>query len=143
MLNDCYNANPASMKAALATVSNFGTDCRRIVLLGDMLELGSDAADAHAEIGRQVAALGYDQLFVVGTFADKVCRAAIARGMEESKTHLCPARADVAEQLYTEMVQARITSGDWLLVKGSRGMRMEEILQELQRRFATGIEEAG
>ncbi len=143
VLNDCYNANPASMAAALKTVSSFGSDCRRIALLGDMLELGDDAIAAHTEIGRQAAALGYDQLYVLGSFAEHVVRGAVAGAMAEDNVHLCTHQEEIADQLYTEMVQARITNGDWLLVKGSRGMRMEEILQKLKRRFATGIEEAG
>ncbi len=143
VLNDCYNANPASMAAALTTVSGFGADCRRIALLGDMLELGDDAADAHMEIGRLAAALGYDQLLVLGSFAEHVGKGATAGGMVDDRVRLFAAREEIAEYLYSEMIQGKIIVDDWLLVKGSRGMRMEEILQELKRRFATGIEEAG
>lgn len=143
VLNDCYNANPASMAAALKTVSGFGSGCRRIALLGDMLELGHDAVAAHAEIGRQTAALGYDELYVLGSFGEHVVRGAVAGGMAEVHVHLCTVREEIADQLYTKMVQGQIIAGDWLLVKGSRGMRMEEILQELTHRFTTGIEELG
>ena len=141
VLNDCYNANPASMEAALQTVRSFGTDCRRIALLGDMLELGHDAVRAHTEVGSRVAALGYDLLLVIGSFAGDVACGARDGGMEAERVHLFTGSREIADWLYSEMVRGSITEGDWLLVKGSRGMRLEEVLQELERRFATGIEE--
>ncbi len=146
VLNDSYNANPASMAAALQTVSSFGTSghkCRRIALLGDMLELGHDADRAHTEVGRMVAALGYDQLAVTGSFAGHVVRGACSGGLPKEKAHVFSSTLEIADWLYGEMLQGRVTKGDWLLVKGSRGMRMEEVLQELEHRFATGIKEGG
>ena len=143
VLNDCYNANPSSMAAALRTVSSFGTDCRRIALLGDMLELGHDADRAHKEVGRQVAALGYDQLAVTGSFAGHVVSGACSGGMREEEAHVFSSTLEMADWLYNEMLLGRVTKDDWLLIKGSRGMRMEEVLQELERRFATGIKEGG
>lgn len=144
VLNDSYNANPSSMAAALQTVSSFGTSghkCRRIALLGDMLELGHDAVRAHTEVGRLVAALGYDQLAVTGSFGGHVVSGACSGGLPEEKAHVFSSTVEIADWLYGEMLQDRVTKGDWLLVKGSRGMRMEEVLQELERRFATGIKE--
>ena len=141
VLNDCYNANPASMAAALQAVSSFGTGCRRIALLGDMLELGHEAVHAHMEVGSLVAGLGYDQLLVTGSFAVDVARGASDGGMEAERVCQFTDSREIADWLYSEMILGRLTEGDWLLVKGSRGMRMEEVLQELERRFATGIEE--
>jgi murE/murF fusion protein len=146
VLNDSYNANPASMAAALQTVSSFGMSshkCRRIALLGDMLELGHDADRAHTEVGRMVAALGYDQLAVTGSFAGHVVRGACSGGLPKEKAHVFSSTLEIADWLYGEMLQGRVTKGDWLLVKGSRGMRMEEVLQELEHRFASGIKEGG
>ena len=142
VLNDCYNANPASMAAALQTVSSFGTDCRRVALLGDMLELGHDTVRAHTEVGSQVAALGYDQLVVTGSFAGHVVRGACDKGLAEEKAHVFADTGVIADWLYSEMITGRLTEGDWILIKGSRGMRMEEVLCEIERRFATGITEA-
>jgi murE/murF fusion protein len=141
VLNDCYNANPASMAAALHTLSSFGTDCRRIALLGDMLELGAGAVQAHEQIGDLVAELGYDQLAVTGAFAGNIAGGARDRGMADETVFQFSDTLAVADWLYNEMVEGRIVDGDWLLVKGSRGMRMERVLQELQHRFATGIKE--
>jgi murE/murF fusion protein len=141
VLNDCYNANPASMAAALQTVSSFGTDCRRIALLGDMLELGADAVQSHVKTGRMVAELGYDRLAVTGTLAGHIAEGACEGGMNSGNVYRFTDTGTVADWLYTEMVQGRLAEGDWLLIKGSRGMRMEGVLQELEHRFATGITE--
>lgn len=141
VLNDCYNANPGSMAAALRTVSGFGNDCRRIALLGDMLELGAEAEAAHTEVGRQAAELGYDQLAVIGSFAEQVAQGARLAGMAEDRVHVFTDTRTMADWLYTEMIQAEVAANDWLLLKGSRGMRMEAVLQEIENRFATGINE--
>ncbi|XOF34933.1 MAG: UDP-N-acetylmuramoyl-L-alanyl-D-glutamate--2,6-diaminopimelate ligase [Candidatus Electrothrix sp. YB6] len=146
VLNDCYNANPGSMAAALRTVSGFGDKrrtCRRIAVLGDMLELGQEAEIAHTEVGRLAAELGYDQLAVTGNFAGQVVQGACRAGMPENTVHVFPDTRALADWLYTEMIQARVTADDWLLLKGSRGMRMEAVLQEIERRFATGIRKEG
>ncbi|MCI5164837.1 MAG: UDP-N-acetylmuramoyl-L-alanyl-D-glutamate--2,6-diaminopimelate ligase [Candidatus Electrothrix sp. GM3_4] len=145
VLNDCYNANPASMVAALRTVSSFGENqkntCKRIALLGDMLELGEGADAAHAEVGRQAAELGYDRLAVTGSFAKQIAQGACEAGMAEERVHVFTDTHDMADWLYQEMIQAEVAAGDWLLLKGSRGMRMEIVLQEIEQRFATGINE--
>lgn len=139
VLNDCYNANPSSMAAALRTVSGFGGNCRRIALLGDMLELGAEAETAHAEVGRQAAELGYDHLAVTGIFAELVAQGARQAGMAEERVHVFTDTHSMADWLYQEMIRAGIRADDWLLLKGSRGMRMETVLQEIEHRFAAGI----
>ncbi|MCI5117614.1 MAG: UDP-N-acetylmuramoyl-L-alanyl-D-glutamate--2,6-diaminopimelate ligase [Candidatus Electrothrix sp. LOE1_4_5] len=141
VLNDCYNANPASMAAALRTVSNFGQDCQRIALLGDMLELGAEAEAAHVEVGQQVAELEYDHLAVVGNFSDQMAEGAYRAGMQKEQVHIFVDTHCMADWLYSEMIQSGIGQDDWLLLKGSRGMQMEKVVQELEYRFATGINE--
>ncbi len=141
VLNDCYNANPASMAAALRTVSSFGAGFRHIALLGDMLELGEQAEAAHVEVGRQTAELGYDRLAVTGGFAEQVAQGACGAGMPEERVHVFSDTHSMADWLYQEMIRDRVATDDWLLLKGSRGMRMEEVLQEIEHRFATGINE--
>jgi murE/murF fusion protein len=148
VLNDCYNANPASMAAALRTVSGFGkernTPCQRIALLGDMLELGAEAEAAHAGVGQQAAELGYDHLAVTGSFAEQVAQGAYRAGMPEKRVHVFADTHAMADWLYNEMIrngEGGVTAGDWLLLKGSRGMRMEDVLHEIEHRFATGINE--
>ncbi len=132
VLNDCYNANPSSMSAALKTVRGFGSDCHRFALLGDMLELGVDAVALHEQLGSEVAQLGFDQLAVTGSFAEAVARGAVASGMAKEQVHVFPDAPAMAAWLSKEMAAGRIGADDWLLLKGSRGMRMEQVLEYQQ-----------
>ncbi len=135
VLNDCYNANPGSMSAALKTLRGFGKDCKHIALLGDMLELGASAAEAHEKIGREAAELGYDLLAIVGNFAAHVAQGARQACMAADKIHLFADTGAMAAWLLGEIDKKQITAGDWLLLKGSRGMRMEKVLEAVQARL--------
>ncbi len=134
VVNDAYNANPASMAAGLRTVAAFGSGCRHLAALGDMLELGPDSERLHREIGSLVAELGYDFLAVTGARAGAVADAASRAGMTAGQVRTFPAPADMADWLCRLLAEGRIGCGDWLLVKGSRGMRMERLIEELERR---------
>lgn len=137
VLNDCYNANPASMAASLRTVATFGSSgCRRIAALGDMLELGAQSAAAHREVGRLVANLGFDFLVVTGSMRGEVAAGAVGAEMAAENIMTCTDILAVADWLYHLVISGRLRQDDWLLVKGSRGMRMEHLLTELQNRFA-------
>jgi murE/murF fusion protein len=131
-LNDCYNANPGSMSAALKTLRGFGKECKHIALLGDMLELGESSAAAHEQLGREAAALGYDCLAAVGTFAEHLAEGARQTGMAVDKIHLFADTSAMAAWLLGEIDKQHIAAGDWLLLKGSRGMRMEKVLAIVQ-----------
>ncbi len=135
VLNDCYNANPGSMSAALKTLRGFGKDCQHIALLGDMLELGASSAEAHKKIGREAAELSYDALAVVGNFAEYVAQGARRAGMAADKIHLFSDTSAMAAWLLGAIDKKQITAGDWLLLKGSRGMRMEKVLEAAQARL--------
>lgn len=133
VVNDTYNANPASMAAALQTVAFFGEQGQRIAALGDMLELGDVAEAAHEQVGRLAAELGYNMLAVTGDYAAIVSRGALAAGMAESCIHVFPDPKAIAAWLYHMISNGVVTSNDWLLAKGSRGMRMETMIEELER----------
>ena len=133
VVNDTYNANPASMAAALQTVASFGEQGQRIAALGDMLELGDVAEAAHEQIGRLVAELGYNELAVTGEYAATVSKGALAAGMADSCIHIFPDPKAIASWLYHLISNGVVTAHDWLLVKGSRGMRMETMIEELER----------
>jgi murE/murF fusion protein len=135
VVNDAYNANPASMAAGLRTVAAFGARCRRIAALGDMLELGAASADLHAAIGMLVAQLGYDRLLLTGTFATSVASAAREAGMLAEQIELFSTPRAMADVVCTMLKEGRLGRGDWLLIKGSRGMRMEQLLDELEQRL--------
>lgn len=123
VIEDCYNANPDSMRAALRVLGDY-KGRRRIALLGDMLELGDYADNAHTEAGRQAAAAA-DILVSVGSFSGRMADGAAECGMKPENI-FTPERADV-----TALLKSILRTGDVLLVKGSRGMRMEEFLQNL------------
>ena len=121
VLLDAYNANPASMKAAIATLA--AAPGRRVALLGDMLELGVDAAMLHAAVGQFAARAGIDCLFCVGQFAQAMADGAKQAG---GQAEVYAALTDAAAPL-----RAVLRPGDTLLIKGSRGMKMEAILPAL------------
>ncbi len=132
VVDDSYNANPSAMAAALNTVRTFGDRCRRAAALGDMLELGAAAAAAHRQIGRLVAELGYDFLAVTGQYAEETAMAAVESGLAPSGIKVCADTASMAGWFAGLVDEKRMRSGDWLLVKGSRSMRMELMLQSLE-----------
>ena len=134
VVNDAYNANPASMAAGLRTVAAFGERCRHLAALGDMLELGPDSEELHREIGALVANLGYDFLAVNGARAEAVAAAARTAGMPAERVRTFAEPRSMADWLSDLLAGGHIGSGDWLLVKGSRGMRMERLIEELERR---------
>jgi UDP-N-acetylmuramoyl-tripeptide--D-alanyl-D-alanine ligase len=124
ILDDTYNANPASVRAALDTLRE-APGGRRWVILGDMLELGAQSEAAHREVGTWVAALPVAGLMAVGPGMRLAAETARSAGCPEVATFASPEGA-VAHAL------ARVARGDRVLVKGSRGMRMERAVAALQ-----------
>jgi UDP-N-acetylmuramoyl-tripeptide--D-alanyl-D-alanine ligase len=122
VLNDAYNANPASMDAALRALAVTATAGRRIAVLGDMRELGVHNDDAHAGIGRLAAQLGIDVLVGVGSGGHAI--AAAARDVPEVRT-----AADAADAL--RVVRAVVAPGDTVLVKASRVVGLEVVAEQL------------
>lgn len=133
VLNDSYNANPASMGAALKTVSDIKHDRKTVAVLGDMLELGPKSSAAHRQIGRLTADLGYDFLAATGEFAEDMVNAARAAGLTADRARMFANKAELTDWLIQLLEAGELTAGDWLLLKGSRGMQMETILERLQR----------
>ncbi len=119
VIDDAYNANPESMAAALRALAGFGGS-RTVAVLGEMLELGDGSHDAHVEIGRLSAELGVDRVLAVGSGA-----AGIAVGAGDRGT----AVADVDEAL--RELSAWLTPVDVVLVKASRGVRLERVTEAL------------
>ncbi|NOQ46140.1 MAG: UDP-N-acetylmuramoyl-L-alanyl-D-glutamate--2,6-diaminopimelate ligase [Desulfobulbaceae bacterium] len=140
VVNDSYNANPASMAAAIKTVATFGTDCTKVAVLGDMLELGENAEKEHEKIGKLAAESGYGLLAVTGEYAYAVARAAGKAGMADNAVWVFTNTASMADWLYRLIIAGTLVQGDWILVKGSRGMRMEQVLEEIQHRFDDQVE---
>jgi len=128
ILDDTYNANPGSVGAALETLAATSEGCRRVVVFGDMLELGDSSESAHREMGRAVAASGAAEFVGLGRWAQVAVEAARAAGLAESH-HVTTFEDAVA------LLLKRLAPGDAVLVKGSRGMRMERVVDALVARF--------
>lgn len=135
LLNDAYNANPASMAAGLRTVAALAREGtgqgRCLAALGDMLELGPAAAEQHRRIGRLAAELGYSALALCGEFAEVCAQAALAAGMRQEAVLLFPDPAALGRWCAGCIASGELGRGDWILVKGSRGMRMERVIEAL------------
>jgi UDP-N-acetylmuramoyl-tripeptide--D-alanyl-D-alanine ligase len=120
VVNDCYNANPMSMRAALDDLAASASG-RRVAVLGDMLELGPDEARFHAEAGAQARAAGVEVLVAVGSRAARIAEA-FGAGAET-----LPDAAAAAARM-----PALVRPGDTVLVKGSRGVGLEVVAEALQ-----------
>ena len=123
---DAYNANPASMMAALRAACGIEVSGRRIAVLGDMLELGPTAEEAHFELGRHAQLYGIYELVAVGEFAEDMIAGAREEGMRPDRTHAFPDREPV-----TAFLEARMEDGDLVLIKGSRGIALEGVVEAL------------
>jgi len=133
VLNDSYNANPASMLAALNTLAELKKGRRAVAVLGDMLELGSKSAEAHATLGREVHALHIDFLAAFGVQAENIVSSARGEGMAPSAAKSFSSKDELVSWLLDLIGDKKIASGDWILIKGSRGMRMEKVLELLRK----------
>lgn len=125
VIDDSYNASPASMLAALKTLMDIGSGGRTVAVLGDMLELGSASEEEHRRIGRFIADAGPDITLTVGDYAglinEEVHKSHCDRVSESFKT-----RTELTRRL-----KELLRPGDTVLVKGSRGMRMDDIVSDL------------
>ena len=127
IIDDTYNANPDSMKAALATLNKTRTGGRKIFVAGDMFELGAQAPELHRQVGALAARTEIDRLYASGEHAALVMAGAQQEGMPAANT-ITGSRDEIIEDL-----KGWLQPGDWVLVKGSRGMAMEKVVQGLQK----------
>lgn len=126
VVNDAYNANPVSMRAAIATLADYETSGARVAVLGDMAELGSLTELAHFRLGEEVAMAGVDVLVTVGERARRIAEGARAKGMLESAVRPCATPAEAAEVL-----EDLLGEGDVVLVKASRVMGLEAVVDAM------------
>ena len=127
LMLDCYNANPASMRGAIEELARRRVAGRRVAVLGDMLELGRFAVTAHEDLGRLVATEGFDMLCTVGGHAETVARSACLEGMAPGTVFWAADRQAAAQWLC-----ARLDATDAVLVKGSRGVRLEDVADRVE-----------
>ena len=126
IINDCYNANPASMRAAIELLADLGASKRTIAVLGDMLELGSESVALHREVGERLAGLGVGHLIASGSLGRHIAAGALAGGMPKDRVQETPDAQEAARVLL-----GLLRVGDVVLVKASRGMRMERVIEAL------------
>jgi len=127
VIDDSYNASPAATSAMLQALSVTETQGRRIAILGEMLELGQSSLALHETCGRQAANAGVDLLIAVGgPAADGLISGALAAGLSESRT-----RRFADASAAAEAAPALVEPGDLVLVKGSRGTRMDLVVDRL------------
>ena len=125
IIDDTYNANPGSMKAAITTLRSLKGDHTGILVAGDMLELGAHAESMHRDIGRIAAGSDIANLYVTGEFARTVAAGAMDENMDPGNIF-----TGTKEEIL-EDIKYRLGPGDWVLIKGSRSMAMETIVQGL------------
>ena len=123
LIDDCYNSNPNSLHSAVDSMA--GIDARRVLILGDMLELGPSSRELHRSAGEYAAAHGAGLVLTAGPLAENISAAASEKG--------CPSRhfAD-ADELMAALPET-IRRGDAVLVKASNGMHFERISEELKK----------
>ena len=128
VINDTYNSNPLSSRSAFASAARVFSGRRLIAVVSDMKELGAKAARYHAEAGREIAASGFELLFAWGELAAHTVAGAREAGMNGDRVaHFDDKRALV------DALKKRIAKDDVVLVKGSRSMKMEEVVADLLR----------
>ena len=126
-VNDAYNANPDSMKAALRYLAEFETDGKRIAVLGDMLELGEFADEEHQAIAKTIAELPIDAVFAFGQHSKL-----IAEFLQKNAGSTVIAEWHNSHKTIAEALKKMLSPGDIVLLKGSRSMKMESVLSLLE-----------
>lgn len=137
VINDSYNSNPAALLEMVETLNAGGqTAKRKIVVAGEMLELGADERKIHAETGEKLAKSGIDFLIGVRGLASEMATSASKHGLQKAKFY------DSSEEA-GEFLANEIEAGDLILVKGSRGVRTEKVIEKLLEKFELENEKTG
>ena len=131
-LDDSYNANPDSMKAALRTLVELDTEGKRIAVLGEMRELGAQCERGHREVGETAATLGVDQVITIGDTAKLIAQSARAAGLDKvCSVHSTREAADLLAEI--------VEPGDLVLIKGSRVARTEDVIKQFGIRHSSFV----
>ena len=137
VVDDSYNSNPRSLLSMVQTLAEASENVkRRVVIAGEMLELGLHAPEMHREAGREIARLGIDVLWGVRGLATEIVSAAREQGMAMTRFF------ESSEQAAAGLVE-EIRAGDLILVKGSRGVETDKIVALLRERFPLAGEGKG
>jgi len=132
LLDDSYNANPASVREALMTLKDLKVHHNGYVFLGDMLELGTESEEMHRKIGMLIATIGINTLFLQGNFSRVTAAGAMEGGLPPENIFFLS-----NENNGINYLKENLKKGDWILVKGSRGMKMEKIVVQICENFGS------
>lgn len=134
VIDDCYNASPESMRAAIDVLVSMAAkkNTHSAALLGDMLELGEYSRLMHDQLGQYAAQMQVQKLFCYGQMADIIAEAAIKKGIRAENVFVCVDTRDA--QGMADMIMQTLSPGDVLLVKASRGIRAERIIECMKKR---------
>jgi len=127
VIDDTYNASPASMAAACETLADWKNARKRILVVGDMLSLGTETEAFHRQLGQRIGSTSIDNVLVIGSQAGQVGTSARQAGLDPGCLGVCP-----DFDTLTTLLDCWLEPGDIILVKGSRGMRMEQVIDILQ-----------
>jgi UDP-N-acetylmuramyl-tripeptide synthetase/UDP-N-acetylmuramoyl-tripeptide--D-alanyl-D-alanine ligase len=133
LINDAYNANPASVREALLTLKDLKSNHHAFVFFGDMLELGDAAREMHRRVGMLLATIGVTAVYLRGDFADVTASGALDGGMTTQQIIFLKDAGDVVADL-----KKQLRKGDWILVKGSHGMKMDAIAASICEEMGAG-----
>jgi UDP-N-acetylmuramoyl-tripeptide--D-alanyl-D-alanine ligase len=132
VINDCYNSNPVALAAMVELLANTPASGRHLLAAGEMLELGPASADLHREAGREAGATGkVDWIIAVQGAAEDIVRGAVEAGHPAARAKFFASTLEAGAFVVNLMER-----GDVLLVKGSRGVKMERMVEALDARFA-------
>ncbi len=126
LIDDSYNSNPVALEVTLKSVAELRAK-RKIAVLGDMLELGEDSVKYHVSAGKQVVESGFDLLVTVGPLSKHMADGAREKGMPKERIHTFENSQEAAKSL-----GGLLEHGDLIFVKGSRGIKMEYIIEQLK-----------
>ncbi|MGE4357454.1 MAG: UDP-N-acetylmuramoyl-tripeptide--D-alanyl-D-alanine ligase [Candidatus Omnitrophota bacterium] len=128
LIDDTYNANPNSVASAIEALSYFRTEGRKVLVIADMLELGDYALECHRKIGLLLNNKNIDILLTKGRYAEEISKTVLTAGKIKIVQHFNSNKEII------EFLEDNLRDGDVLLVKGSRGMHMEEIIQGIKEK---------
>lgn len=126
LFNDSYNSNPAALSSVLQMISESERFSGKIAVIGDMLELGHLQEEAHREIGRLIFSLGFNKLVTVGPLAGMAAESAESAGMDRKDIYCCKDALEAAD-----VIEGIVKEGEIVLVKGSRGVKLDRTVAKL------------
>ncbi len=129
VIEDCYNASPESMAASLGVLCSKAKSGRKVAVLGDMLELGEQSDILHYGVGKKAAEMAIDELLCFGPRAPKTAEGAISAGMDADRVTVFTDNND--PEGFAKIVAGKLTAGDTVLFKASRGLALERITKIL------------